>query len=278
MSEKSTFFCFGPPKSGTTLLQQCLNLHPMVSCPSEHHLDFLFERFKLLFQEYNRGLDVTDLRTGGQGATHIPPASATNIFRSVVNEILNFSAQHKPISGINDNSLFSCFPLFKQLFPQAKFIAIFRHPIPRAVSAWQHNLLVAQDEHDPTHLQLLCQGKSYDDWILLLADQFNLSVSHYQNAFANDPNAMAIKYEDLVIDKNNVLNRLFRFLAASEDQTTIQKIVDMTKFEVMRSKARRPHFFRSASTASEDESVSNELQNEVRKRTESSLSFLGYSG
>ncbi len=276
MPKKSTFFCFGPPKSGTTLLQQCLNLHPMVSCPSEHHLDFLFERCSSLFQEYNRGLDVTDLRTGGQGATHLPPASVTNIFRSVVNEILTVSAQHKPISGINDNSLFSYFPLFKQLFPQARFIAIFRHPIPRAVSAWQHNLLLAQEEQDPTHLQLLYQEKSYDDWILLLADQFNLSVSHYQEAFANDPNAIAIKFEDLVMDKYNVLNRIFRFLDASEDQTTIQKIVDMTEFEVMRSKARRPHFFRSANTAAEDESVSKEVQKEVRKRTEQSLSFLGY--
>ncbi len=240
MPEKSTFFCFGPPKSGTTLLQQCLNLHPMISCPSEHHLDFLLERFSLLFQEYNRGLDVTDSRTGGQGATHIPPVSVALIFRSAVNEILRRSAQDKTISGINDNSLFSCFPLFKQLFPQAKFIAIFRHPIPRAVSAWHHNLLLAEDEQDPTHLHLLRQEQSYDDWILLLADQFNLSVAHYQTAFANDPNAMAIKYEDLVSDKYNVLNRLFRFLDASEDHATTQKIVDTTGFEVMRAKVSAP--------------------------------------
>lgn len=276
MLEKSTFFCFGPPKSGTTLLQRCLNLHPMVSCPSEHHLDFLFERFDLLFQEYNRGLDVTDQRTGGQGATHIPTASIRNIFRASVLEIIDHSAQDKPIAGINDNSLFTCLPLFKQLFPQAKFIAIFRHPIPRAISAWNYNLLLAQDEQDPKHAQLLDQYGKYEDWILLLADQFNLSVAHYQFAFANDPNAMAIKYEDLVSDKTNVLQRLFQFLNTSEDPAIIQNIVAATEFEVMRAKARRPHFFRAASSSADDDSVSHELQLQVRKLTERSLSFLGY--
>ena len=35
------FLCGGPPKSGTTLLQHCLDLHPELSCPPEVDLNFI---------------------------------------------------------------------------------------------------------------------------------------------------------------------------------------------------------------------------------------------
>ena len=214
MPEKSTFFCFGPPKSGTTLLQRCLDLHPMISCPSEHHFDFLHERFGSLFQEYNRGLDVTDLRTGGQGASHVLQSTVTKIFRAAIHEILCQSAKDK--------------------------------------------------------------YGSYDKWILMLADQFNLSADHYRLAFESDPNAMRIKYEDLVSNKAQVLQKLFRFLDAPWNDVLLRNIVEATDFNVMRAKARRPHFFRAASESPTEESVSIELQKQVHAMTEDSLTYLEY--
>ena len=110
----------------------------------------------------------------------------------------------------------------------------------------------------------------------MLADQFNLSADHYRLAFESDPNAMRIKYEDLVSNKAQVLQKLFRFRDAPWNDVLLRNIVEATDFNVMRAKARRPHFFRAASESPTEESVSIELQKQVHAMTEDSLTYLEY--
>src|SRR5215472_3366949 len=91
-SERTLFFCFGLPKSGTTLLQRALNMHPQISCPSEHDFSGLRTAFQRLFEGYNRGLQVADRRTGAQGATPVNSQTVEQVFRTAVEAIVRQAA------------------------------------------------------------------------------------------------------------------------------------------------------------------------------------------
>ena len=60
------FFCGGMPKSGTTLLQRILDLHPEISCNSEDNLEFLAQGFLDLHKKYNFILSLLASRTGAE--------------------------------------------------------------------------------------------------------------------------------------------------------------------------------------------------------------------
>src|SRR5262249_36736625 len=142
-SERTLFFCFGLPKSGTTLLQRALNMHPQISCPSEHDFSGLRAAMQRVFEGYNKSLRVVDRRTGGQGATPVNPQTVEQVFRAAVEAIVWQAAGEKKIMGANDNTILENLHAYDQLFEHPKMVAIFRNPIDRALSAWHHNLRLA---------------------------------------------------------------------------------------------------------------------------------------
>jgi len=129
------FFCFGLPKSGTTFLQRLLNLHPDISCPSEHQLESLRRNFELLFSEYNKALANVDSRTGGQGPTPVSADAVNEIFRHAVETMARDAAGGKRIAGLNDNGAARNLDFYDALFARPVMIAIFRNPFDMAVSA-----------------------------------------------------------------------------------------------------------------------------------------------
>lgn len=119
---ETLFFCFGPPKSGTTYLQRMLNSHPEVSCPSEHQFDFLREGFTSLLNNYNNGLQLIDKRTGGQNATLVNTNTLSLIFRNSVEQIIKAAANGKPVIGANDNAVLNNLELYNTLFKDRKSV------------------------------------------------------------------------------------------------------------------------------------------------------------
>ena len=85
MSEQ-IFFCFGPPKSGTTFLQRTLNLHPDISCSSEHQFDFLLNQFQKVLEQYDHLRKVIDTRTGGQGVIPLSEVVRLKLFKVMIEE------------------------------------------------------------------------------------------------------------------------------------------------------------------------------------------------
>ena len=65
------FFCGGFPKSGTTLLQRILDLHPEVGCNSEDNLEILASNFIKLHVDYNKKLLTRAKRIGSDKCTLI---------------------------------------------------------------------------------------------------------------------------------------------------------------------------------------------------------------
>ena len=53
LKEKSFFFCFGLPKSGTTFLQLILDGHPKIQCPSEVSFTYLLDEFPKMMATYH---------------------------------------------------------------------------------------------------------------------------------------------------------------------------------------------------------------------------------
>ncbi|MCA9195796.1 MAG: sulfotransferase, partial [Planctomycetales bacterium] len=123
------FLCFGPPKSGTTYLQRLLNAHPQISCPAEHHLDFLLKGMRRLFSEYNRGVALTDRRTGAQGAFQVNEELFQEFFRDFVFKLAKAPGSDQKQFGLHDNEILKQIGFYRRLFPEARFVVIFRHPI-----------------------------------------------------------------------------------------------------------------------------------------------------
>ena len=143
--DKQLFFCFGPPKSGTTFLQRILNLHPEVSCPPEHQFNILINKFGELLKQYDNTLKMIDQRTGGQGTTPVGAAIYPKVFRYIVKTLILESAKGKRIAGANDNTIITKIDAYNKLFDSPKFISIFRNPIDAAISAWHHNMRLAKE-------------------------------------------------------------------------------------------------------------------------------------
>ena len=188
--ENRIFLCFGPPKSGTTFLQRTLNLHPEVSCPSEHKFNLLIDLLKQQLPNYNKALQILDTRTGGQGATIITEQTQTAILRAVIREIILSAANGKPIVGANDNDAIADLPYYDQLLDQPKMIGIFRNPIDRAISAWHHNLRLAEVEKDPSHRQMMMKYGGYDEWLVAVARMFHGEVTKVRAFSQQSPNIL----------------------------------------------------------------------------------------
>lgn len=270
------FFCFGLPKSGTTYLQNILNHHPDISCPSEHQFRFLYNGIEKMLDGYNNQLQSIDKRTADQGATLIEPNARLQIFKYTVLRIIQDSARNKPIMGANDNAIINNLEFYNKLFESPKLIVIFRNPIDAGISAWHHNCRLAKDE-DQKHLDLMMQYGGFDGWLKQTSHWFNEAVQSYKLYRKKNKNILLIRYEDLTLTTKDQLVRIFSFLGASNDINIINTIIAATSFETMKTKSPARGFFRSGSTDFGVNETSDKLREEITEIASTSLEYLGYN-
>jgi hypothetical protein len=270
------FFCFGAPKSGTTLLQRALNLHPQVSCPSEQDYKALYQGFNSLFEQYNKVLIQADRRTGGQGADLVGEESIHTVFRECVITLVRVAAKGKPIMGANDNGIIANLDFFNDLFKQPRLIAIFRNPIDQGLSGWHHNQRLAREENDPRHIQLMTQFGGLDGWLRYVATVFTQNVARWNQFAAGRDNVHAVRYEDLVTRRKDEMRRIFSFLGADTEDATLDAIVAETDIERMRTTSLNPAFFRAGTTDMGAGEITQELRRELTSMTAEAMGKLGY--
>ena len=271
------FFCFGPPKSGTTLLQRALNLHPQVSCPSEYDSRFLHEGLKWVFGEFNKVLQQVDRRTGGQGASLVGGESVNMVFRSAIETMMREAAKGKSIIGANDNNIIANLEFFNELFDQPRLIAIFRNPIDQGLSAWHHNLRLAREENDPRHSQIVTQYGDLAGWLRQAAQQFKQNVAHWHDFAGGRDNVHMVCYENLVTDRKTVLREIFTFLHADTSDDVLDRIVDETNIGRMRAASRNPQFFRSGNIDMGGDQIPQRIREEILDMVSESMGMIGYS-
>jgi hypothetical protein len=273
---RQLFFCFGPPKSGTTLLQRILDLHPEISCPPEHQLDFLNRQLSELLTQYDKILKVVDHRTGGQGTTPSCNTIHSKLFRYTVESLIWESAREKKIAGANDNAIISKIERYNTLFDSPKFIVIFRHPIESAISAWHHNMKLAIEENNPQHKLTMTRHGGMEDWIKYIASRFSIHVHAYMNFQESHENILMLRYEDLVNDKKACITRLFDYLSASTRDQILSQIIEQSSFDAMKKAATRKEFFRSGSIDRGKSFISSDLRSEIERTASDALQMLGY--
>ncbi len=277
LDNKQLFFCFGPPKSGTTFLQRTLNLHPDISCPSEHQFDFIGKELEDLLQKYQNLLETVDKRTGGQGVPPGKRSTFVNIFRFTVESILKEATNSKKkIIGANDNGIRKNLDLYDKVFNHPKMIYIIRNPTDMAISAWHHNRRLAREENNPVHEQYMMQYGGFDGWVRQYAKWFLRDVDTYRTFSKNHSNIILIRYEDLVSEKRKTLQQIFDFLGANKSDNILKSIEYKSSLSHMRKQSSNPAFFRTASTNMGAGEISDELRHDVTEIAGEALKFLDY--
>jgi len=271
------FFCFGPPKSGTTFLQRTLNLHPEISCPSEHQFNFVIKELEGLFRRYQNTLEMIDRRTGGQGIAPMQKPTFVSIFRFSIESMIKEAAKSgATIIGANDNAIRNNLDLYDEIFNHPRMIYIFRNPADMAISAWHHNLRLAREENDPAHEQYMAQYGDFGGWIRQYARWFARDVNAYRAFSKKHRNIILVRYEDLVSEKLNTLRKIFDFLGADKSEDVLEAIEHKSSLSCMRDQSSNPAFFRSASIDMGAGQLSDRLRRDITEIAGDALEFLDY--
>ena len=241
------FFCGGMPKSGTTLLQRILDLHPEISCNSEDNLEFLAQGFLDLHKKYNFILSLLASRTGAEKYKKIDKEVFLKNFFYLIKDIAINRNEKVEYIGISDNNfLLKNLVNLSNVFSNSKTILIFRNPIDIALSAWDHNQRLYIKEKSEEHLNIMKIDGELDlnKYIIHRSKLWNKKVKNLLLQIKKIPNKfLIITYEDLCMNKKKIIKKIFQHLGCSDDEVIISKIIDETSLEKMRKTSSDPSFF-----------------------------------
>ena len=238
------FFCGGIAKSGTTLLQRILNLHNDISCQFEDDLNYLLQEFIRIHKGYNLRIKQTGDRIGFKEVKPVSSKVYDNALFKIINDIAEERKLNKKFVGISDNNfLLENFDILNDYFTNSKSIIIFRNPIDRAISLWNHNHRLYKKENEYGHIKVLeIDGKLDLDKFVM--HKSNLWNSRVKKIFEKkDKNSLFITYELLCTKKSDVVKKVFNFIGCKYDNSTIDNIVENTSLENFKAESSYPEFY-----------------------------------
>ena len=243
----SLFFCGGMPKSGTTLLQRILDLHPEISCNSEDNLEFLAQSFLDLHKKYNLILSLLASKTGAEKYKEIDKKVFLKNFYYLIKDIAINRNEKVKFIGISDNNfLLKNLVNLSNIFLNSKTIIIFRNPIDIALSAWDHNQRLYKKEKSEEHLNIMKIDGELDlnKYIIHRSKLWNKQVKNLLLQTEKIPSKfLIITYEDLCMNKKKIVKKIFQHLGCSDDEGTISKVIEESSLEKMRKLSSDPSFF-----------------------------------
>jgi hypothetical protein len=189
-SRQSPVFVVGFPRSGTTLLEQMLDVHPDFHSMDERtYIHDLIEGMNLVGQQY-----PTDLA----GLTQQDADQLRNVYRRLVSQVLPDLGDRRLVDKNPLNML--CLPMIMRLFPQARIILCLRHPCDVLLSCSMQPFRSPAFMVLCSSLQRLAQGYSqaFGQWY------------HDVEIFA--PNVLEWRYESVVSRFDEQVERLGDFL------------------------------------------------------------------
>ncbi len=269
------FFCGGIAKSGTTLLQRILNLHNDISCQFEDDLNYLLQEFIRIHRGYNLRIKQTGDRIGLKEVKPVSSKVYDNALFKIINDIAEERKLDKKFVGISDNNfLLENFNILNDNFTNSKSIIIFRNPIDRAISLWNHNHRLYKKENEYGHIKVLeIDGKLDLDKFVI--HKSNLWNSRVKKIFEKkNKNSLFITYELLCTKKSDVIKKVFNFIGCKYDNSTINSIVENTSLKDFKAKSSYPEFYDKGSLNFGEDFLNSETIKKSIELSKESLDLL----
>lgn len=229
MSE-SYFFIGGAPKSGTTWLQRCLDLHPHITCSGEGHFH---EQIVLpigeMLGKYNARLSAV-AQFVYEGAPYYAPLRRGDQFRIARMVIADLMKRRlKPgtrFIGDKTPANAKIIDDLHVLFPEMKFVAMLRDPRDVAASRLAHSVKNGHTAAADRTSQL------YGQIVQAAAEDWRASVT-CTHAFADRrPDSIVfVRYEDLLERPAGELRRVLGLLGAEASDATVAAMVAGSSFQ-----------------------------------------------
>jgi len=223
---KKLFFISGVPKSGTTWLQKSLDSHPEITCSGEGHFFTIFGDFlKQSMNVYNsKVLDVAAAQVyeGNPGYKNMTDNDLNFLVTSFISVMFSKLEIKETSNYIGDKTPANAMVLdhMHSIFPEAKFIHIYRDGRDVVVSTYRHGTRVTgrpgvfQNSIEPTAKKWLDYNK--------IAFEFGRK---HPNAF------LAVSYEQLIQDFPAHFSDILKFLGADNSESMVHACKDLSSFE-----------------------------------------------
>jgi hypothetical protein len=199
-------FVIGMFRSGTTLVRYLLDSHSQIACPPE-------SRFMIHLKPW-----ISDIRCqGGLAALGYDREHIRSRIRSIVSYFMENYASSKQKSRWADKTpeYIDCVDFLQELYPQAKFILLFRNPMDQIYSNVNSGLGAADRLAD-----FLVEGATDMDagakyWNDKAKRIFDFESRHPQSCHR-------LLYEDLCDQPDTELKRLFEFLDCEYEPSVLE--------------------------------------------------------
>jgi hypothetical protein len=221
------FFIGGAPRSGTTWVQQILDRHPAIACRGEGLFQkHLGEPLQAMLQARAATLAAKNAELFGHtGGFPLPGPEHRQVLlgTAILLALHQFSAGKacRAVGEKTPENVFF-FPQLKQLFPQAKCIAVARDPRDVLTSAWHffHKPAAAEDDTAAKFAFIRLALPSLDEGARAIIDL----EAHYP------ADVMMITFEKLRRTPELVVANMFRFLSVSDAAAVVADCVAGTAF------------------------------------------------
>ncbi|MBT5415521.1 MAG: sulfotransferase [Rhodospirillaceae bacterium] len=244
-SDRTLFFVFGMPKSGTTWLQMLLDAHPEIVCRPEDQFGYFVKSFERLLTGYNKLLQDVSERTSGASPAFFDRRDGALMLRNIVRIALakGFRQEGVRASGVKDNGITDRISLFLDLFPQGRFVYLLRDPRDVAVSSWFHNQRVGTD--------MSRRAADLSAWSRLIAASWASATETVAEAAKRRGEILhTVRYEDLAGKRGRAaVAGILEHLGVQSGPDMAQSLLDATRFETLsggrkRGKEDRASFWR----------------------------------
>jgi hypothetical protein len=222
--EYGVFFIMGAPKSGTTWIQKCLNLHPQIASDGEGHFDLLGEFIQQFMLAFNKEQEGRISRAHNPRTITFDDTDFHNILKSIIDNQMAKRIIHEDIKWVGDKTPehTKYLNILKQLYPSSKVIHIIRDGRDCLVSWWVGH---KNRESSPTN-----DIKNHIEWFV---KKIWVPYVRVLRGFGkkHPEDYIEITYEEMHTDPHKILKYLFNRLPVGYTDLTIDYCVRNSRFQ-----------------------------------------------